>query len=431
MKFVATKSNMFLIKYVALVLGLLMNAIFFVLNRMNIPNVGLSIILFTIIIYALMTPLTVKQQRFSKMNAAMTPELNKIRAKYKGKTDQVSQQKMMDETNAVYAKYGVSPTGSCVQLAVQMPVLFGLYQVIYKIPGYINIIGDKIGKVVAMDGVEKFIADFAGNYNNLIISKDPGTADYIDALYKLNSSQWTEILQQAKGQSFESALVDLHGYVSKVTSFLGFNISDTPFNMFKAGITGAGIGFVIIAILFPVLAWLTQFLSTKVMQSATTGKDNGPMDQMQASMKSLNVTMPLISAVFCFTLPSGIGLYWVFGALVRMIQTMIINRRLDKEDLDAVIEKNKAKAEEKAKKAAAKNGSSYEQIAKNSSINTRNIDTAGQNTRSAQLNARLKALEERELEAPAAGSIASRAGMVAEYNEKHNKTRKHADAKKK
>ena len=123
---VLTKSNMFLIKYVAVVLGLLMNGIFFILTNINIPNVGLAIILFTIVIYAALTPLQIKQQRFSRMNAIMMPEIRKIQDKYKGKRDQISQQKMMDETNAVYAKYGVSPSGSCVQLLIQMPILFAL-----------------------------------------------------------------------------------------------------------------------------------------------------------------------------------------------------------------------------------------------------------------------------------------------------------------
>jgi YidC/Oxa1 family membrane protein insertase len=81
-----------------------------------------------------MTPLQIKQQRFSKLNTIMQPELSRIQDKYRGKKDQVSQQKMLDETNAVYEKYGVSQMGSCVQLLIQMPILFALYQVIYRIP---------------------------------------------------------------------------------------------------------------------------------------------------------------------------------------------------------------------------------------------------------------------------------------------------------
>ena len=105
-----TKSTMPIVKWVAEVMGWLMNGIY----SIGVTNLGLCIILFTIIIYMFMTPLQIKQQKFSKMNAVMSPELQKINKKYKGKKDQNSQMKMQEETMAVYEKYGVSPTGSCL-----------------------------------------------------------------------------------------------------------------------------------------------------------------------------------------------------------------------------------------------------------------------------------------------------------------------------
>ena len=134
-----TKTNTFIIGPVATLLGFIMNAIFIFLSSVfHVENIGLCIILFTIIIYGIMTPLTYKQQKFSKLSAKMNPELQKIQKKYKGKQDQASMMKMNEETKEVYAKYGVSPTGSCVQMLIQLPILFALYQVIYKIPGYIT-----------------------------------------------------------------------------------------------------------------------------------------------------------------------------------------------------------------------------------------------------------------------------------------------------
>ena len=113
-----TKSTMPIVKWVAEVMGWLMNGIY----SIGVTNLGLCIILFTIIIYMFMTPLQIKQQKFSKMNAVMSPELQKINKKYKGKKDQNSQMKMQEETMAVYEKYGVSPTGSCLQMVIQMPM---------------------------------------------------------------------------------------------------------------------------------------------------------------------------------------------------------------------------------------------------------------------------------------------------------------------
>ena len=128
-----------LLRPFAVIMGYIMQGIFWFLGLfMEYPNIGLAIILFTAIIYILMLPLTIKQQKFSKLSNKMNPEIQAIQAKYKGKTDQESMQKMQLETQAVYAKYGVSPSGSCVQLLIQMPILFALYRVIYNIPAYVG-----------------------------------------------------------------------------------------------------------------------------------------------------------------------------------------------------------------------------------------------------------------------------------------------------
>ena len=113
---------------IAKVLGYIMEGIFNVINYIGIPNIGLAIILFTIVVNLLMMPLTIKQQKFSKLSAKMQPEIQAIQAKYKNKKDNASQMAQSQEVQAVYAKYGVSATGSCLQLLIQMPILFALCQ---------------------------------------------------------------------------------------------------------------------------------------------------------------------------------------------------------------------------------------------------------------------------------------------------------------
>ena len=140
---VLTKSTsvIFIIRWIADLLGILMNWIYIILEKIGIPNVGLAIILFTVIIYLAMTPLTVKQQKFAKLNAVMQPEIKAIQKKYQGRKDQASMQQQNDEIKAIYAKYGTSPAGSCAQLGIQLPVLFALYQVMYHAhPDYLTYI---------------------------------------------------------------------------------------------------------------------------------------------------------------------------------------------------------------------------------------------------------------------------------------------------
>jgi len=133
-----TQNSTFIIGQVAWVLGKIMEGIFEVLNMIGIPNIGLAIILFTIVVNLLMMPLTIKQQKFSKLSAKMNPEIQAIQAKYKNRKDQDAQLAQNQEIQAVYAKYGVSPTGSCLYLLIQMPILFALYRVIYAIPAYVG-----------------------------------------------------------------------------------------------------------------------------------------------------------------------------------------------------------------------------------------------------------------------------------------------------
>ena len=88
-----TQNTTPIIGQIAWLLGKIMNGIFYVIDLIGIPNVGLAIILFTIVVNLLMLPLNIKQQKFSKLSAKMNPEIQAIQQKYKGKNQ--DQQAMM------------------------------------------------------------------------------------------------------------------------------------------------------------------------------------------------------------------------------------------------------------------------------------------------------------------------------------------------
>ena len=113
MDIVLSKSTWPIIGWVCQILGWLINGIYFCLEKIGIPNIGIAIILYTIIIYLVLTPLQIKQQKMSKMMSVMQPDLQRIEKKYQNKKDQASQMKKSEETMAVYQKYGVSPTVHC------------------------------------------------------------------------------------------------------------------------------------------------------------------------------------------------------------------------------------------------------------------------------------------------------------------------------
>lgn len=114
-----------------------MQGIFIVLSGMGIRSVAACIIVFTVITKMLMLPLTIKQQKFTKVNALMTPEIQAIQKKYANKKDQASMAKMQLEQQQVYDKYGSSMSAGYLPSLIQFPILFALYPVIYDLEKYI------------------------------------------------------------------------------------------------------------------------------------------------------------------------------------------------------------------------------------------------------------------------------------------------------
>ena len=140
-----------MIDFIAGIFGKIMNAIFELLYLIGITDVGLNIVLstvlYTIITYTLLLPFTIKQQKFSRISSVMNPEIQAIQNKYKGKNDQASMLKMQEETKLIYTKYGTSPTGGCLGSLIQLPLLFALWPVMRDIPKYVTRVdADKVYK---------------------------------------------------------------------------------------------------------------------------------------------------------------------------------------------------------------------------------------------------------------------------------------------
>ncbi len=423
-----TKSSTPIIGQLASVMGWIMDGIYRVLDLVGIQNLGLCIIIFSIIIYVLMTPLQVKQQKFSKLSSVMQPELQKIQKKYKDKKDQASMQKMQEETQLVYQKYGVSPTGSCVQLLIQFPVLMALWQVIYKIPGYVGsvkaVFTGVVDQIVSVSGytdlIQNFITDNKMSRVQLVLDNGKATSNsVIDFLYALSPSQWKDFAAMNQFSGFSDAINSTSSEISKMQNFFGLNIADQPLNYIKAAFQGASIALAIAAILIPILAWLTQVLSIKLMPQASQPGDD-TANTMQASMKTMNTVMPLMSAVFCFTFPVGLGIYWIASAVVRSVQQLLINRHLDKIDINDLVNENMKKIE----KQRTKEGLPPQKITNQANQSTKNINTkidkGSSNTDVAE---RTKKVEESYQKARNAkpGSITAKANMVRDFDERNKK----------
>ncbi len=418
---------------VAKLLGYIMEGIFFVIDKIGIPNIGLAIILFTIVIYLLLMPLTIKQQKFSKLQVKMNPELQAIQKKYKNKKDNDSMMAMNMETQAVYAKYGVSPSGSCIQLLIQMPILLALYRVISNIPAYVGKVKDAffplVDKLINEQGSVEFLQTFrnATMYQKQFENENfiGGVTSYVqntfvDVLNTASTAEWASLKEH-----FSSLSADIDHTLSlldQYNNFLGLSMSNSPSFTFHEARAVGSVVMMIAAFAIPVLAAVTQWINVKLMPQQETNTDNEQQNTMMQSMKTMNMIMPVMSAVFCYTLPAGMGLYWVAGAVVRSIQQILINKHIDKMDLDEVIRKN----EDKAKKKMEKAGQKAEKMAAYASMNTKNAGMASK----ASVSSKMSQEEKEELVRKSTeyysknakpGSMMAKANMVKQYNEKNNK----------
>ena len=196
---------------IAKLLGWIMNGIYIAMYKLfGIENVGLSIILLTILIYMCMLPLTIKQQKFSKISQKMQPEMNAIRAKYNGKTDQASAMAMQQETQLIYEKYGVSPSGSCVQMLIQMPIWFALYRVFYNVPAYIGSVKDHFADLVSG------------------ITATEGFTDTLPTLMEELKISTAQVDLSASGDTLNNYIID--GYLMKYYEPSKLNILDLSHN---------------------------------------------------------------------------------------------------------------------------------------------------------------------------------------------------------
>lgn len=475
--------DFFLIKWIANILGIIMSGLYNFFGLFGLFNIGLCIIVFTIICKMILIPITIKQQKFTKVSSKMTPELQAIQKKYEGKRDNASMMKQQEETRALYEKYGTSPTGSCLPLFIQMFILLALYAVIISIPEYVKPVGEiyqnisnEIVEVFddyddlynansALDSNykdEEFSTLIKNNYDSTKTIDENNTAIYanlcnlyatvkplddfnngydkaiaiINTLKSTSEDKWNELITKEKAEknpsdyklalyekfkgysdtdwdNYKNELVkvksNVSGFedqISSIYTFAWIDLSKSPSNLPWY------------ALIIPILSFLTQWLSMKISTSSQPSMEGNPM---ASSLKVMNFTMPLISAFLCYSLPAGLGLYWVMAAVVQIIQQLFINHHFKDMDVDEIIKSNV----EKANKKKAKKGVNPDEnkISGAASYSTKGIkvdyskfesfnkdskeeeNTASENT-------------EKELKK---GSIAQRANMVKDFNDRNSK----------
>lgn len=383
-----------ILKPIAWVLGVILNAIYNFVELFGIENIALCIILFTFVVKMLMLPLTIKQQKFTKLQSKMSPELTKIQQKYKGKKDEESLRRQQSETQAVYAKYGASPMGGCLPLLISLPIMFALYRVIYCIPAYVTDVGSLYGsiadKLQGVSGYKNTLIDFI-TQNSLVLSQQSGCSStvidltiyqdvpreyLIDLFSKFNPTNWDAFFNVDLFNSIKEAAVTVNGstmavseVVDKIISvngLFGLSILDRP--------VWNGISVVI-----PILAVVTQFIQGKLQTAVNTNKKASD-DPAQQTTRMMSTIMPIMSGAFCLMLPIGVGIYWIASAVFTIIQTLFINKYLDKINVDDMLEKSKKKNIKNQEKLGVSYDNKMAEVAKTKGLNYSNSSEEYDNT---------------------------------------------------
>ena len=366
--FALTQYNGAIVGPIARVLAYIMNGIYAVFSAIGIENAAICILLFTFIMRALMMPMYYKQQKVGKLTSRMTPELQEISKKYKGKRDAESQRRMQQETQAVYEKYGSNPLSGCLPVLITLPIMFGLYRIVQSMPAYMpairNLYESIATPLMEQQNYANVLTKIANsNTVKLVTEGDKSVIlnSVIDVLATFNHDKWEALKTSFSGIS--NVIAANSAEIEHINSVFGiFSISDVP--GFAKPLT----------FIVPVLAGVLQFINGKQMMKNQPQTNTN--DQASAINKNMMNFMPFMQAFFCLTFPIGIGVYWIAGSIFMIIQQYFFNKMLENVDVDEMIRKNQEKAARlRAKRGEAPVAEKFNQFANTSTRSIANTNT--------------------------------------------------------
>lgn len=285
-----------------------------------VQNYGLSILLFTVVVKIILMPLQAKSQKAMKKQQKIQPIVAELQKKYAN-----DQQKLQAEMMKVYKENGVSMTGGCLPLLIQFPILIGLYSVIRRPITYIK--GVSFADTLAMERVKTVIAQMTEKFPDIIGKLATASPEQMQKNYQIQLSTWADKLGLDYGWHINF-------------KFLGLDLSGVPSAAFTAISRGdfSDIGTVLL-ILIPIFAIFTTWLSMRQSQKLTQNpnvKQNDD-DPSQSMSKSMNMMMPIMTGFFTFSLPSGIGIYWIISSVMQIIQQYALDKYLNEKEDDFVV----------------------------------------------------------------------------------------------
>ncbi len=317
-----------------------------------IPFYAIALLIFTILTKLLMLPSTIKQQKSSVKMIKLKPKMDALQKKYGN-----NKEKYQEEMMKLYQEEGYNPMSGCAPMLIQFPILFGLIDVVYK-PLYHIVRIPKDILTTMQELMKANFADFGFKSANEVAS-----TYQIKAINYLQNNPDGGVLAELGGETLEKIReFDLN--------FLGINLGETPSFAWN------------LLILIPILSGLTSLLISLV--SMKNMKNQSPEQQQAAGMtKGMMFFMPLLSVWISFSVPAGVGIYWIYSNIFSVAQTILMNKFFNPQMLAAKeIAEDEAKREAErqarieAKKAAKESGEDREKALSQKEINKRKLAEA-------------------------------------------------------
>lgn len=305
----------FIVGPISKLLGIIINFVFkFVYMITTNHSLGLTIILFTIIVRLLLIPLNYKQQKSMYIMQKIQPEMKKIQEKYKGNKDPEVAKKMQMEMSKLYSKHNYNPLGGCLPLFIQLPIFIALYFIMKNSYLFVTDIGNLYTEIANQilatpgyaDVLRPIVQPIVPRGMTIDISLLP---DMLKVVNKLTPNDWNTI--QSALPTLE--ISNLLEQKSNIEYFLGINLAET-------------VGFTFPKVLLAVLSGATTFLSSWVI--SRKNKSDDPTLKMQ--QKIMNIVMPLMMTFFTISIPCGVAIYWIVGNLVQIVQQIFLSRYCEK-----------------------------------------------------------------------------------------------------
>ena len=324
-------------------------------------NLGVGIILLTIIVRTAMWSLSFSQQKSMREMQRFQPEMKRIQDRFKS-----DPQRMQQEMMAFYKKHNFNPMGGCLPLLIQMPIFILLYSALIS-PQFISLVNEQDSHFLFVKRLDATLKGTTGQSNDgsfqigskndaFVINKDRVTitllnGDEIENV-KTNSKKALVVMGDVEpGQDidFKISLDNLEGLKFaqleqvksakvSISDRTTREVEDVEFtrdgDILKAYVPTATktSDFHTDVLLLIVLFGLTMFGAQKFMMATQKNQQLDP--QQQAMQKMMGIMMPvmLMATFFFIPIPAGVLLYLVVSNLFQVAQTIVINKQLDKEE---------------------------------------------------------------------------------------------------